>query len=352
MLWVVILLVNNQPGLAVNAKRARRPAITLLVNKISASTESRYVNKVEGLDRFIRFLGGPSLQLLAETGANQALFIWTASFLQLGYDTQLMSLSDAANLLCGLKRWFNLQLISSSAMNIQPDAVLRPLWQIYAHWKRVEPYDFRVPLPETLVWALVGCCLSGNWGAMALFLLLGFYGLLRPGELLGLRYGDFWWNGQGFAVLRISKPKIKSPAVQHVLLEQPWLISYCVKFFEGGTYGTVVFAWTEYILLKRWNRLFKILRVPQRPFEDMDGFSQGRFTPAGLRSGGATHDYLLHQNLDRLMWRGRWHSLAVLQHYVQLGVYTYTNQATWQASQARLEQWASMARLLLEVPAQ
>jgi len=55
--------VNSQPGHAVTAKRARRPAITLLVSKISASTESRYVNKVEGLDRFIQFLGGPSLQL-------------------------------------------------------------------------------------------------------------------------------------------------------------------------------------------------------------------------------------------------------------------------------------------------
>ena len=98
------------------------------------------------------------------------------------------------------------------------------------------------------------------------------------------------------------------------------------------------------------NGTSQALRVPQKPFEDLEGFSQGRFTPAGLRSGGATFDYLQHQNLDRLMWRGRWHSLAVLQHYVQLGVYTYTNQATWHYSMQRVENWAQVARLLVGAP--
>ena len=32
-------------------------------------------------------------------------------------------------------------------------------------------------------------------------------------------------------------------------------------------------------------------------------------------------DFLLHENLDRVKWRGRWANDSVLKHYLQLGVY-------------------------------
>ena len=44
-------------------------------------------------------------------------------------------------------------------------------------------------------------------------------------------------------------------------------------------------------------------------------------TLGGLRSSGATLDFLRHENLDRVKWRGRWASDSVLKHYLQLGVY-------------------------------
>ena len=46
-----------------------------------------------------------------------------------------------------------------------------------------------------------------------------------------------------------------------------------------------------------------------------------RFSPAGLRSSGATQDFLARQSLDRVFWRGRWASLPVLKHYLHLVVY-------------------------------
>ena len=47
------------------------------------------------------------------------------------------------------------------------------------------------------------------------------------------------------------------------------------------------------------------------------GLDPRRFTPAGLRAGGATHDYLMGNTVERLMWRGRWLALSTLRHYVQ-----------------------------------
>ncbi len=44
---------------------------------------------------------------------------------------------------------------------------------------------------------------------------------------------------------------------------------------------------------------------------------EGQLTPAGLRAGGATHDYLAGSPVERLMWRGRWAAFTVLKQYVQ-----------------------------------
>ena len=344
------LLATTTRAWGVPRKLTARPKIQLLVGDISATTQARYTNKVEALERFIINCGGPSLGFMVKAGALQAVLVWTQTFLQVGYDTQLLSLSDAANLLCGLKRWFQLQLISVHLTELNFDGVLKPLWSLYGHWKKVEPYDFRVPVPELLVWALVGQALLIRQPKLVLFILVGFFCLLRPGEILGLRHCDFWHDGGPLAVLRIQRPKIKHPQVQHVLVEQQWLIRLGHLFFDPLQGSTLLFDWNENQLLKRWTLLFQLLQLPQRPFEDLEGFSQGRFTPAGLRAGGATFDYLRYQNLHRLMWRGRWHSLQVLEHYVQLGIYTYYNQQTFHHMLNTLEELRRIAMLAVGAP--
>ena len=43
----------------------------------------------------------------------------------------------------------------------------------------------------------------------------------------------------------------------------------------------------------------------------------GLFTLGGLRAGGATHHYLVCQNVPVLQRRGRWQSSRSLDHYIQ-----------------------------------
>ena len=47
------------------------------------------------------------------------------------------------------------------------------------------------------------------------------------------------------------------------------------------------------------------------------GLPATRFTPAGLRAGGATYSYLNGSSVEQLLWRGRWETLTSLKHYVQ-----------------------------------
>ena len=47
------------------------------------------------------------------------------------------------------------------------------------------------------------------------------------------------------------------------------------------------------------------------------GLSPARFTPGGMRAGGATHQYLQGTSLERVMWRGRWDAITTLRHYIQ-----------------------------------
>ena len=46
-----------------------------------------------------------------------------------------------------------------------------------------------------------------------------------------------------------------------------------------------------------------------------------RLTPAGLRGGGATHDWLRTRDLPALRRRGRWNREATLERYLQEGVF-------------------------------
>jgi hypothetical protein len=281
--------------------------------------------------RNLTFFKGPSLTVLVHAGAWQALILWTSFFMRVGFETQTMSLSEAGNLLSGLKRSL-LQLIRVSAVpcDITIQAILKPLWGMFSHWKGWEPYDFRTPVPELLAMAMMGAAHCLGWTDMVVFTALGFYCLLRPGEALGLQPEDFYWPGDALhdsalpgdaiqGVVTIRNPKIRRKGLQHVLIELRWMLLLLQDFLGRLPRGSRALPWTELQLLRRWRLLLRVLKLPYNCH--MPEMNLRAWTPAGLRSGSATQDYLRWQNLDRLLWRGRWSQITTLKHYIQLGVY-------------------------------
>ena len=87
-------------------------------------------------------------------------------------------------------------------------------------WEEQKPSNFRPPLPGPLLIAMVcksrlfaeGC--QGRdrvlWHVFATLMMVGFFGLLTPGEMFGandVNLANSLSLGNGFAVLRIARPK-------------------------------------------------------------------------------------------------------------------------------------------------
>jgi len=154
--------------------------VQLFQGALSRDSETRYARQIDRLQAFIHFFGGPDLRYMVRAGAIQALLLWVIFFLQTGYDTGEMGLGEAANTLCGLRRHLmaiELETFSPTPLSFQ--LLLKPLWQFYAQWRQLEPYEFRVPVPWLLVRALLGVALSSRSLLFALFVGLGFCCLLR-----------------------------------------------------------------------------------------------------------------------------------------------------------------------------
>ena len=94
-----------------------------------------------------------------------------------------------------------------------------PVKTVSNHWKAVEPYEFRLPVPEVVVEALIGkCYLDGD--LFCTFLAVSFYHWLHPAEVLAMQWCGvvpIWTEPLSFGLCRIGNPKIKSPVVQHVV---------------------------------------------------------------------------------------------------------------------------------------
>ena len=77
------------------------------------------------------------------------------------------------------------------------------------------------------------------------------------------------------------------------------------------------------------------------------GIERLGLSPGSLRAGGATHHYLLYQDVPRLRRRGRWRQEGTLEHYVQEAVYALQMLQLDDSTVDRLRRLVSIAQKLL-----
>ena len=311
-------------GTALIRKRvANRPRLRLHLDDVQATTKSRYDFMIAQLNTLMTILGGVTVDTLLSESETGAVQIWVLLLMQLHYDVGSAGVSEIGNLLSGLSRLVRLSVWVSHAAAPISDAFLRPLWKAFSHWKRVEPYEFRMPLPRTCIHALMGACVFHNRWHLLLFVLLTFHCWLRPNECLQLTWRDICVDSklEALGVVTIRNPKIKVPHTQHVLIECPFVAAFCahMKNAHGGSVDSQVFSFTTYGLHKNWTFLVQTLALNQLARHSSGLVTHA--TPGGLRSSGATLDFLNFESLDRVKWRGIWATDGALKHYLQLGVY-------------------------------
>ena len=184
-------------------------------------------------------------------------------------------------------------------------------WRLLRTWSINEIPNRAPPFPEAVVQALAGWALGRQDVAFALSLLLGFYCMLRTGELLGLHSNH------------MSMAKPRQVAVLSLGLTKG---GKRLGAAESATLGVLevlnlLWRWKKSVPANtplcpppgRWRKTFSEGLVALK----LECFS---FRPYSLRRGGATHWFRRHGSFDKLLVQGRWAAPTTAKIYINEGL--------------------------------
>ncbi len=184
-------------------------------------------------------------------------------------------------------------------------------WRLLKAWAVNEIPNRAPPLPEHILHAMCGwACFHQQYG-FAVSLLVGFYGMLRTGELLGLRRKDFMAEPGSRKVLislGLTKAGKRVGAAESVILGHDVVVPSVLRWMALTSSSQTLTPSPP-----KWRALFndslKALKV------DSLGFR-----PYSLRRGGATWWYSKHHSLDKLLVDGRWQAAKTAGIYLNDGL--------------------------------
>ena len=205
-------------------------------------------------------------------------------------------------------------LISKQIFGAKPFLV--PCWELISKWEELEPTEHRTPLPLAILRAMVVVSLHWHWDLFAATLLISFFGITRPGEVLRAYRADLslpsdrLMTGGAPCFLKIRAPKSRrrgGARVQHASILDSLVVGFLETSFRGGQRDKLLYPISPSSFRRRWDSVLKFLEV--------DGAK--KLTPGSLRAGGAIEEYRNGTDLTKLLWRMRLRHLLTLEHYVQ-----------------------------------
>ena len=113
-------------------------------------------------------------------------------------------------------------------------------WKLLTTWESLFPGKLHPPVPLPLLKALVVTALAWQWNRLAMMLLIGFYALLRPCELIALKVSDCLlasetgYNDAIFLRLQLVKSRTRGARMQNVRLDVPFVVGFLKKCFRGS----------------------------------------------------------------------------------------------------------------------
>lgn len=193
---------------------------------------------------------------------------------------------------------------------------LRGVWKLVEEWEMREPGEHRNPAPPIAVKAAIAVAAAWGWHRVAALMRVMFHGVLRPGEAGELKVGDFKFipgeapeeAGNYVVVIREPKAARKHAKTQHMILDKPLLVSYLKWYSRGGAGDGYFYGMGNATFADGIARLLKRLQPEEL------------FTPSGLRTGGAAHEWVRRRNFDQLRLRGSWMTPKTLEPYIQESV--------------------------------
>ena len=188
---------------------------------------------------------------------------------------------------------------------------LQGTWRLLKTWNTSEVPNRAPPMPVEVLEAMVGHAIFHGRPLFALSLLLGFYGLLWTGEILGLNKKHLAIASRNTAVLvslGLTKGGKREGAAESVKIVVEDIIRRTQQWLNAAASPLNL---TE--APHMWRKMFSDTL-------DSLGFSELHFRPYSLRRGGATFQFRQEGSFDCLMVHGRWHALKTTRLYINEGM--------------------------------
>ena len=189
-------------------------------------------------------------------------------------------------------------------------------WRLMKTWSTHEIPARAPPMTESVLRAMVGWSVTQGHETFGLSLLVGFYGLLRTGELLSLQSWQIHMStpSQPAVInLGLTKSGMRQGAAESITLTEKHVLKH-------------LWAWKRrvpehtFLTLKphAWRNLFSecLSKLKLDPWE---------FRPYSLRRGGATHLFVRGGSLDKVLLLGRWTALKTAKIYINSGLAMLTD---------------------------
>ena len=183
-------------------------------------------------------------------------------------------------------------------------------WRLLKTWSLNEIPNRAPPIPEMVVHAMAGHALLSNDVAFALSVLIGFYSMLRTGELLGIASNHISLNSPTqvrVISLGLTKGGQRQGALESSTLGVLDVLKLLRKWKSKCPPNTPLCP------AHKWRSKFASTLKALK----LESFG---FRPYSLRRGGATHWFRRHGSIDKLMVQGRWAAQKTAKIYINEGL--------------------------------
>ena len=184
-------------------------------------------------------------------------------------------------------------------------------WRLLKTWSINEVPNRAPPVPEHVVHAMAGWAFFHGHVSFGVSLLLGFYAMLRTGELLALRANHLYCDRRRSKVvvsLGFTKGGKRQGAAESCVIGYDMVVRF-IQQWKSIAAPTAGFSPSP----AKWRSLFN---------QSLESLHLQRFDfrPYSLRRGGATWWFNRHHSLDQILLQGRWQAPKTARIYINDGL--------------------------------
>ena len=279
------------------ARRSRQQRVSQRRNVLlwdAASTKRTQERYVEGL----RQLKPHLKKIKSSKDLDEAVSEW----IQLSWEKgdSLHIVNDG---LCGLQRyypWVKHKIPLS--------------WRLFSVWRKVEAPNRAPPLTKEIVDSFVMYAIAHRDLSFAAMMVLGFYGLLRTGELMQIRPSDILVGRRAAVIsLKDTKSGLRNAAHETVSITEDLALEVLRAAISES-------ASNNFQKVPLWSKSPQCFRNAFRRHCSMFHLQAHNFRPYSLRRGGATAIFQQSGSMELALLKGRWTSTKVAKIYLADGL--------------------------------